>query len=65
MITIDYKEISKKYNQILTSIPRGFDTKNKFLKTPTSSVNLIQRVSDLLNLIYTKRQKQLQKILLL
>jgi len=50
VITIDYKEISKKYSQILTSIPRGFDTKNKFLKTLISSVDLTQSVSDLLNL---------------
>lgn len=49
MITIDYNELSKKYNQILTSTSRGFDTKYEFLESWVPSTDLTQSVSDLVN----------------
>ena len=39
----------KKYNQILTSTSRGFDTKYEFLESWVPSTDLTQSVSDLVN----------------
>lgn len=49
MITINYKDLSNKYNEILISTSRGFDTKHEFLEAWVPSSDLTQSVSDLIN----------------
>jgi len=49
VITINYSDLSKKYNEILISTSRGFDTKYEFLESWVPSSDLTQSVSDLIN----------------
>ena len=49
MITIKYKELQEKYEKILTSTSRGFDTNHEFLESWVPSSEITQSVIDLIN----------------
>ena len=49
MITIEYKELQEKYEKILTSTSRGFDTNHEFLESWVPSPEITQSVIDLIN----------------
>jgi|TARA_B110000014_G_C19518735_1_gene279058 hypothetical protein len=49
MISIKYNELVNKYNEILISTSRGFDTKHEFLESWVPNLDLTQSVSDLFN----------------
>tara|TARA_Y100001958_G_C21122519_1_gene466185 strand:- start:665 stop:958 length:294 start_codon:yes stop_codon:yes gene_type:complete len=49
MITIEYKELQEKYEKILTSTSRGFDTNHEFLESWVPSSEITQSVIDLIN----------------
>ncbi len=48
MITIEYKELQEKYEKILTSTSRGFDTNHEFLESWVPSSEITQSVIDLI-----------------
>ena len=49
MISIEYSELVKKYDEILVSTSRGFDTKHEFLESWVPNLDLNQSISDLFN----------------
>ena len=49
MITIEYKKLQEKYEKILTSTSRGFDTNHEFLESWVPSSEITQSVIDLIN----------------
>ena len=49
MITIEYKELQEKYEKILTSTSRGFDTNHEFLESWVPSSEITQSVIDLIH----------------
>ena len=49
MISIEYSELVKKYDEILVSTSRGFDTKYEFLESWVPNLDLNQSISDLFN----------------
>ena len=49
MISIEYNNLLKKYDEILISTSRGFDTKHDFLESWVPNPDINQSVSDLLN----------------
>ena len=49
MITIEYKELQEKYEKILTSTSRGFDTNHDFLESWVPSSEITQSILDLIN----------------
>ena len=49
MISITYSELLKKYDEILISTSRGFDTKYEFLESWVPNPDLNQSISDLFN----------------
>ena len=49
MISVNYSELLKKYDEILTSTSRGFDTEHEFLETWVPNLDINQSISDLIN----------------
>ena len=49
MISLIYNELLNKYNEILISTSRGFDTEYEFLESWVPSTDLTQSISDLIN----------------
>ena len=49
MISLIYNELLNKYNEILISTSRGFDTEYEFLESWVPSSDLTQSISDLIN----------------
>ena len=49
MISLVYSELLKKYNEILISTSRGFDTEYEFLEYWVPSTDINQSISDLVN----------------
>ena len=62
MISIEYNDLLKKYDKILISTSRGFDTKHDFLESWVPNPDLNQSVSDLLNSAIDYRIKELEII---
>ena len=49
MISLIYKDLLKKYDAILTSTSRGFDTEHEFLESWVPNPEINQSISDLIN----------------
>ena len=49
MISLIYKDLLKKYDEILTSTSRGFDTEHEFLESWVPNPEINQSISDLIN----------------
>ena len=49
MITLIYTDLLKKYDEILTSTSRGFDTEHEFLESWVPNPEINQSISDLIN----------------
>ena len=49
MISLNYSDLLKKYDKILTSTSRGFDTEYEFLETWVPNLDINQSISDLIN----------------
>jgi hypothetical protein len=62
MISIEYNDLLKKYDEILISTSRGFDTKHDFLESWVPNLDLNQSVSDLLNSAVDYSIKELEII---
>tara|TARA_Y100000294_G_scaffold134842_1_gene127520 strand:- start:1563 stop:1868 length:306 start_codon:yes stop_codon:yes gene_type:complete len=62
MISIEYNDLLKKYDKILISTSRGFDTKHDFLESWVPNPDLNQSVSDLLNSAIDYSIKELEII---
>ena len=62
MISIEYNDLLKKYDEILISTSRGFDTKHDFLESWVPNPDLNQSVSDLLNSAIDYSIKELEII---
>ena len=60
MISIEYNDLLKKYNEILISTSRGFDTKYDFLESWVPNTDLNQSISDLLNSAIDYNIKELE-----
>ena len=63
MISLDYKNLIKKYNEILTSTSRGFDTEHEFLETWVPNLDINQSVSDLINSAIDYKTEEFELIL--
>ena len=48
MISLNYSLLSKKYNEILTSTSRGFDTEHEFLELWVPNDDINQSISELI-----------------
>ena len=62
MISITYSELLKKYDEILISTSRGFDTKYEFLESWVPNPDLNQSISDLFNSAVDYNIKELELI---
>ena len=62
MISITYSELLKKYDEILISTSRGFDTKHEFLESWVPNPDLNQSISDLFNSAIDYNIKELELI---
>ncbi len=60
MISIQFRELVKKYEKILTSTSRGFDTKYEFLEAWVPSSEITQSVLDLINSALDYEIKELE-----
>ena len=60
MISIEYNNLLKKYDEILISTSRGFDTKYDFLESWVPNPDINQSVSDLLNSAIDYETKELE-----
>ena len=49
MIFLNYSDLLKKYDEILISTSRGFDTEHEFLETWVPNNDINQSISDLIN----------------
>lgn len=49
MIHLNYEDLLKNYDQILTSTSRGFDTEHEFLESWVPNTDINQSISDLIN----------------
>ena len=49
MISLIYKDLLRKYDEILTSTSRGFDTEHEFLESWVPNPEINQSISDLIN----------------
>ena len=63
MISLDYKNLIKKYNEILTSTSRGFDTEHEFLEPWVPNLDINQSVSDLINSAIDYKTEEFELIL--
>ena len=64
MISIIYSELLKKYDHVLTSISRGFDTNHEFLETWVPNIDINNSVSDLINSAIDYEVNELELIFL-
>ena len=62
MISITNSELLKKYDEILISTSRGFDTKYEFLESWVPNPDLNQSISDLFNSAVDYNIKELELI---
>jgi len=60
MISIEYNNLLKKYDEILISTSRGFDTKHDFLESWVPNPDINQSISDLLNSAIDYNTKELE-----
>ena len=49
MISLNYSELLKKYEAVLISTSRGFDTEYEFLESWVPSIDINQSITDLIN----------------
>tara|TARA_Y100000294_G_C8306994_1_gene237106 strand:+ start:49 stop:354 length:306 start_codon:yes stop_codon:yes gene_type:complete len=62
MISIAYSELLKKYDEILISTSRGFDTNHEFLESWVPNPDFNQSISDLFNSAIDYNLKELELI---
>ena len=63
MISLNYSDLLKKYDEILTSTSRGFDTEYEFLETWVPNLDINQSISDLINSAIDYSTKEFEIIL--
>ena len=63
MISVNYSELLRKYDEILTSTSRGFDTEHEFLETWVPNLDINQSISDLINSAIDYSTKEFEIIL--
>ena len=63
MISLNYSDLLKKYDEILISTSRGFDTEYEFLETWVPNNDINQSISDLINSAIDYRTKEFKLIL--
>ena len=62
MINLIYSDLIKRYEKILTSTSRGFDTNHEFLESWVPSTNINQSISDLINAAFDYNIKKMEII---
>ena len=62
MISLIYKDLLKKYDEILTSTSRGFDTEHEFLESWVPNTEINQSISDLINSAIDYDVKELELV---
>ena len=63
MIKLNYNELLKRYDEILLSTSRGFDTEHEFLESWVPNPDINQSISDLINAASDYGIKHLELIL--